>query len=121
MKCTDLIEKLHHITLPISESVLDESVYNGVGFDASSYKFSKVENSDMVLIPDLSTAVIDLFRERRTLSFFANIHLTDKERTRFNQDGRFVSQKVESVPKKYGIADLSRWGPEFEFYILSKV
>lgn len=62
LKCTDLIGKLHHITLPISESVLDESVYNGVGFDASSYKFSKVENSDMVLIPDLSTAIIDPFR-----------------------------------------------------------
>lgn len=121
LKCTDLIGKLHHITLPISESVLDEIVHNGVGFDGSSYKFSKVENSDMILIPDLSTAVIDPFRERRTLSFFANIHLTDKERTRFNQDGRFVSQKAESVLKKYGIADLSWWGPEFEFYIFSKV
>ena len=58
---------------------LKEIITEGVGFDGSSYGFRKVENSDMVLIPDLETAAIDPFREASTLSFFSHIHLTDDE------------------------------------------
>jgi len=121
LKCVDLIGRLHHISLPLSEITLNDIIYNGVGFDGSSYRFSKVESSDMILIPDLSTAVLDPFREMKTLSFFANIHLTDKDRTRFNQDGRYIASKAEKILEKYKIADQSWWGPEFEFYIFSKV
>lgn len=121
LKCVDLIGRLHHISLPLSEVTLNDIVFDGVGFDGSSYRFSKVESSDMILIPDLSTAVVDPFREMKTLSFFANIHLTDKNRTRFNQDGRYVASKAEAILEKYKIADQSWWGPEFEFYIFSKV
>lgn len=121
LKCVDLIGRLHHISLPLSEVTLNDIVYDGVGFDGSSYRFSKVEASDMILIPDLSTAVIDPFRDMKTLTFFANIHLTDKNRSRFNQDGRFVAAKAEAILEKYKIADQSWWGPEFEFYIFSKV
>jgi glutamine synthetase len=78
-----LIGRLHHVSLPLSEVTLDDIVFNGVGFDGSSYRFSKVESSDMILIPDLSTYVIDHFREMKTLSFFANIHLTDKKKKSF--------------------------------------
>ena len=44
----------------------------GVGFDGSSYGFRKVENSDMILVPDLDTAIIDPFREAPTLSFYSH-------------------------------------------------
>ncbi|MBU2447235.1 MAG: glutamine synthetase beta-grasp domain-containing protein [Bacteroidetes bacterium] len=121
LKCTDLIGKLHHISLPISDITIEDIVKNGVGFDGSSYKFSKVENSDMILVPDLDTAVIDPFREMPTLSFFTNIHLTDTKRSRFEQDGRFIATKAESILMKHKIADQSWWGPEFEFYIFRKV
>jgi glutamine synthetase len=121
LKCVDLIGRLHHVSLPLSEVTLDDIVFNGVGFDGSSYRFSKVESSDMILVPDLSTAVIDPFRDMKTLTFFTNIHLTDKARSRFDQDGRYVASKAEAILKKYKIADLSWWGPEFEFYIFSKV
>ena len=94
---------------------------NGVGFDGSSYGFSKVENSDMILIPDLSTANVDPFRESPTLSFYANIFLTDDKRTPFSEDGRHLAFRAEHLLKKYTNADLSRWGPEFEFYIFSRV
>ncbi|MCX8011449.1 MAG: type I glutamate--ammonia ligase, partial [Ignavibacteria bacterium] len=104
-----------------SDITLNEIVKNGVGFDASSYKFSKVENSDMILIPDLNSAVVDPFREAPTLSFFSNIYLTDNKRSRFEQDARFVAEKAESLLKKLKIADESWWGPEFEFYIFSNV
>jgi glutamine synthetase len=93
----------------------------GVGFDGSSYGFRKVENSDEILIPDLDTAVVDLFREVPTLSFYSHILLTDEKRSQFKQDGRYLAAQAEMLLKKITGADKSWWGPEFEFYIFSKV
>ena len=54
LKMLDLSGRLHHLSFPASR--LTESLCrNGLGFDGSSYGFLKVENSDMVLVPDLST------------------------------------------------------------------
>jgi glutamine synthetase len=75
----------------------------------------------MILVPDLSAAVVDPFRAERTLSFYANILLTDEKRTPFSQDGRQLAKRVERFLKKTIDADHSWWGPEFEFYIFSKV
>jgi glutamine synthetase len=121
LKCIDLTGYLHHISLPIQPRILEKLIREGVGFDGSSYGFRKVENSDMILIPDLSTSVIDPFREAKTLSFFANIFLTDEHRTPFSQDGRMLARKAERVMKETIGVDRSWWGPEFEFYIFSKV
>jgi glutamine synthetase len=121
LKCIDLTGYLHHISLPVQPGLLERLVAQGVGFDGSSYGFRKVENSDMVLIPDLSTAVIDPFRAAPTLSFFADIHLTDARRTPFAQDGRALARRAEGLMKDLIGADTSWWGPEFEFYIFSKV
>ncbi len=120
LKAIDLTGRLHHISLPVRPGILEKLTTEGVGFDASSYGFAKVENSDMVQIPDLSTARIDLFRDAPTLSFYSTIHLTDEERTPFSQDGRHMAKKVEALLKDYTGADKSMWGPEFEFYIFSK-
>ncbi|MEW6653202.1 MAG: glutamine synthetase, partial [Bacteroidota bacterium] len=62
LKAIDLSGRLHHITLPVHDRIMEKLVKEGVGFDGSSYGLRKVENSDMILIPDLNTAVIDLFR-----------------------------------------------------------
>lgn len=121
LKTIDLVGRLHHITLPYEEGLLEYIKEEGVGFDGSSYGFSKVEQSDMILMPDFSTAILDPFRTIPTLSIFTEIHLTDPGKTRFNQDGRFVAKKAESYLHKTGIADESLWGPELEFYIFSKV
>jgi glutamine synthetase len=121
LKCIDLTGYLHHISLPVHSSLLQKLVEEGVGFDGSSYGFSKVENSDMVLIPDLSTAVVDPFRKVPTLSFYTNIHLTDADRTPFSQDGRALARRAETVLRKSIGVDESLWGPEFEFYIFSRV
>lgn len=121
LKAIDLPGRLHHITLPVHEKIMEKLVHEGVGFDGSSYGFRKVENSDMILIPDLDTAVIDLFRDAPTLSFYANIVLTDEKRSRFSQDGRFLAQQAEKLLKEITGCDKSWWGPEFEFYIFSKV
>lgn len=121
LKALDLVGRLHHVSLPVYKDTLKKIVKEGVGFDGSSYGFRKVENSDMILMPDLTTATIDPFREAPTLSFFSHILLTDAKRTPFNQDGRFLAKQAEALLKKVTGADKSWWGPEFEFYIFSNV
>lgn len=121
LKAIDLTGRLHHISLPVKEGIIEKLVKEGVGFDGSSYGFRKVENSDMILIPDLNTAVIDPFREAPTLSFYSHIVLTDDARTPFPQDGRYLAKKAEALLKEVTGCDKSWWGPEFEFYIFSNV
>jgi len=121
LKCIDLLGRLHHITLPYEEGILERLTREGVGFDGSSYGFRKVENSDMVLIPDLETAFMDPFRTAPTLSFYSHIALTDEKRTAFSQDARAIARKAEAMLLETTGADTSRWGPEFEFYVFSDV
>jgi len=121
LKCLDLNGRLHHISLPVNPGILARLVREGVRFDGSSYGYSKVEDSDLILVPDLDTALIDPFREASTLSFFAHIHLTDADRTPFSQDSRALAREAESYLAKHTDADQSWWGPEFEFYLFSDV
>src|ERR1035437_6851607 len=121
LKSIDLSGRLHHITLPFYPGILEKLLKEGVGFDGSSYGFRKVENSDMILTPDLSTAVLDPFRVEYTLSFYSHIILTDDERSPFSQDGRLIAKKAEKLLLETTGADKSMWGPEFEFYIFSNV
>ena len=119
LKALDLSGRLHHISFPMdrfTENVCDD----GIGFDGSSYGFLKVENSDMVLVPDLNTANLDPFRKRPTLSMFAEARLADENRTPFPQDGRVVARKAEQALRDAGVADKSQWGPEYEFHIFDE-
>ncbi len=115
LKTLDLAGRLHHITIPV-EQFTEKILNEGIGFDGSSYGFVKVENSDMVQRPDLSTWMIDPFRKRPTMSFFVTVHLTDEERTRYPHDVRYIASKAEKTLKELDIADESFWGPEYEFH-----
>jgi glutamine synthetase len=119
LKSLDLNGRLHHISLPF-ERFTPDICSEGIGFDGSSYGFRKVENSDMVLIPDLGTAMLDPFRKRPTLHMFASAHLTDRDRTPFAQDGRHIARKAAAALQRSGVADASHWGPEYEFYIFAE-
>jgi glutamine synthetase len=121
LKATDLTGRLHHITLPVHANTMKKITSEGVGFDGSSYGFRKVENSDMILVPDLDTAIIDPFREAPTLSFYTHIVLTDDKRSPFTQDARLLAKKAEKLLKEVTGADKAMWGPEYEFYIFSDV
>lgn len=121
LKAIDITGRLHHISLPVYNNILERLLEEGVGFDGSSYGFRKVENSDMILMPDLSTAVLDPFRDAPTLSFYSHIVLTDGKRSSFSQDGRYLAKRAEQLLRKTTGADRSWWGPEFEFYIFSNV
>ena len=121
LKVCDLLGRLHHLTLPFSEDILKALITEGVGFDGSSYGYQRVENSDMIMKPDLDTALLDAFREAPTLSFFTRVFNTDEEDTPYKFDLRNMAEASEKLLKKYRIADQSMWGPEFEFYVFSQV
>ncbi len=116
LKVLDLVGRLHHITFPF-ERFTPETMIEGIGFDGSSYGFLKVESSDMVLLPDLSTAHMDPFRDRPTLTMFAEVKHVDAERTPFAQDGRTIVRRAEQALRDLGIADSTKWIPEYEFHI----
>ena len=117
LKVADINGRMHHLTLPFSEKILDTLLRDGVGFDGSSYGFKKVENSDMIMKPDLDTALVDPFRQAPTLSFLTRVFNTDTNNTPYQFDLRNMAESTEKLLGKYNIAASSMWGPEFEFYI----
>ena len=120
LKFCDLFGRWHHLTMPVSQ--FDETVFtHGVGFDGSSIPgFKKLEAGDMVLIPDLSSMLIDKFWDQKTLSFICSAYEADT-REQFKNDPRNIADRAEQYLKSTGIADLSLWSPEFEFYIFDNV
>jgi len=91
-------------------------IEKGFGFDGSSIKgFATIFESDMLLKPDLESAFIDPFFEK-TLVIICYIYdpLTQKP---YEKDPRFTAKKAEEYIKKSGVADISYWGPEIEFFV----
>ncbi|PRX97113.1 type I glutamate--ammonia ligase [Allonocardiopsis opalescens] len=116
VRFTDLPGATHHFTLPV-ENFGEDVFTEGLMFDGSSIRgFQAIHESDMLLLPDPSTAVIDPFREFKTLNltFFVHDPFTREQYTR---DPRNVARKAEAYLKSTGIADTAFFGPEAEFYI----
>lgn len=115
-KVTDLNGRWHHLTIPVerfNERIMEE----GIGFDGSSYGYLTVEKSDMVFIPDLTTAALDSFNQYTTLSMIGNIYRPGMEMSRFSGDPRYIAEKAQNYMKDSGIADRYMIGPEFEFHV----
>ncbi|MCC7075715.1 MAG: type I glutamate--ammonia ligase [Acidimicrobiia bacterium] len=116
----DLPGLMQHFTIPAHE--FDEAVFEeGLGFDGSSIRgFQEIQESDMLLIPDPSTAIIDPFSARKQLDINCNVKdpVTGEMYTR---DPRWIAQKAEDYVKSTGIADTAYFGPEAEFYIFDNV
>lgn len=119
LKFTDLWGRWHHLTIPASQFG-PEIMQAGVGFDGSSVGLKSVKSGDMVLIPDLGTAVQDPFWEVPTTSFICTTFEADTHAA-FANDPRNIAIRAETYLRQTGIADQSRWGPEFEFYIFDDV
>ncbi|HKM23143.1 MAG TPA: type I glutamate--ammonia ligase [Lachnospiraceae bacterium] len=119
-KMVDLSGRWRHISIPTSrfQSSLMES---GIGFDGSNYGFAPVEKSDMIFIPDLSSAAEDPFVQVKTISMIGDVFVIDQPNRRFDQDPRNVSKHAVEYMKSTGIADQMIIGPEFEFNILNNV
>src|SRR5215813_6485486 len=120
LKFMDLIGTWQHFTVPLSE--YEEDIFEaGLGFDGSSIRgWQPINASDMLVIPDPLTAVIDPFCERPTLSLICNIvdPITKEE---YSRDPRNIARKAEAYLKSTGIGDVAYFGPEPESFIFDEV
>ncbi|MFH0971253.1 MAG: type I glutamate--ammonia ligase [Candidatus Micrarchaeota archaeon] len=120
-KFVDLPGVWQHKTVPISQ-LSDTTFSDGEGFDGSSIRgFQGIEESDMLLLPDPKTAFIDPFMSEVTLSITCDVALPGKTRERYHKDPRLIAQRAEQYLAETGLADLSYWGPELEFFIFDSV
>jgi len=120
LRFCDLPGQVQHFTVPVHQ-LTEDSFEDGFGFDGSSIRgFQQIQESDMILLPDPSTAIDDPFRDRKTLIMycFVNDPITGSP---YDRDPRYVAKKAEEYLLSTGIADTSYWGPEAEFYIFDDV
>jgi glutamine synthetase len=116
----DLPGVMQHFNMPtaaFSQAVFDD----GVAFDGSSIRgFQAIHESDMLLVPDATTAVIDPFRAEKTLNL--NFFIQDPfTREAYSRDPRNIAKKAEDYLKSSGIADTAYFGSEAEFYIFDSI
>lgn len=119
LKYTDLWGRWHHVTVPASQFTPD-LFEDGVGFDASSVGLKPLKAGDMVIVPDLTTGFTDPFWEAPTLSFICSAKEADTHLD-FPRDPRNIARRAEAYLREMGIANASRWGPEYEFYVFDSV
>ena len=119
-KFLDFVGIWQHFTTPVSE--FEEEVFEeGLGFDGSSIRgWQPIHNSDMSIVPDPSTAMIDPFVEMTTLSLICNI-FDPITKEGYSRDTRFIAQKAEAYLKSTGIGDTANIGPEPEFFVFEDV
>jgi glutamine synthetase len=120
LRFVDLPGTWQHFSVPLSG--FDEDVFTeGIGFDGSSVRgFQAINESDMLLIPDPDSATIDPVLQVPTLYLVCNV-VDPLSRESYTRDPRFIAQKAEAHLRKTGIADVSYWGPEAEFYIFNSI
>ncbi len=120
LKFIDFPGLWQNFSVPISE-LEEESFEDGFGFDGSSIRgWQAINASDMLVLPDPKTAIIDPFREYPTLSIVCNI-IDPITKEFYTRDPRYISQKAESYLKSTGIGDTVYFGPEAEFFIFDDV
>ena len=116
LKFVDFPGTWQHFTIPIEE-LTDNVFTEGSGFDGSSIRgWQAINNSDMMVVPDPTTAVMDPFTSAPTISMVCNV-VDPITRENYSRDPRHVSQKAEKYLKSTKIGDVSYWGPEAEFFI----
>jgi glutamine synthetase len=110
-----------HCTFPVSEFKDESAFEEGLGFDGSSIRgWQGINESDMLLIADPSTAVVDPFTKYPTLLMIADIRdpITHQE---YPKDPRHIAKKAVNYLKSTGIGDTVYFGPELEFFIFDDI
>lgn len=120
LKFMDFPGQWQHTTVPID--VFDESSFeNGFGFDGSSIRgWKKINDSDMLIIPDPTTTFIDPFVKIPTISFICDVY-EPATKEKYSRCPRNIAQKAISFLKSTGIADTAFFGPEAEFFVFDDV
>lgn len=117
----DIDGRWRHLTIP-ADRFEEDILKSGIGFDGSNYGFAPVEKSDMVFIPDLTTAYVDRFSEVSTVTMIGDVYVIEYPKNKpFDQDPRNVAKHAEEYMLSTGIADEFRIGPEFEFHVFDHV
>ncbi len=120
LRFTDMPGTWQHFSIPVSE-MSAELFVDGIGFDGSSIRgFQHIHESDMLLVPDPSTAFVDPVLGVRTLVVLCDI-IDPITREPYSRDPRYVARKAEAFLPTTGIATASYWGPEIEYYIFSSL
>jgi glutamine synthetase len=120
LRFTDTKGKEQHVTLPSRE--IDESFFEqGKMFDGSSIAgWRGINESDMVLMPDDSTSLIDPFTDESTVIIRCGV-LEPTTMQGYSRDPRSIAQRAEEYMRSTGIADSALFGPEPEFFIFDDV
>lgn len=120
VRFTDLPGVQQHFNIPAA-TVDNEFFSVGQLFDASSIRgFASIHESDMQLIPDVTTAYVDPFRAERTLIMLFDIY-NPRNGEIYHRDPRQIARKAEKYLESTGIADTAYFAPEAEFYIFDDV
>ncbi|MCG8591388.1 MAG: type I glutamate--ammonia ligase [Proteobacteria bacterium] len=120
LRFTDWPGTWQHCSFPID--MIDESTFeDGLGFDGSSIRgWQAINESDMLMVPDASTAFIDPFYKHPTLVLICDI-VDPVTKEPYGRDPRYIATKAENYLKQSGIGDTVYIGPEAEFFVFNSV
>ena len=120
LKFTDFPGQWQHFSVPVHE-LKEKSFEEGFGFDGSSIRgWKSIHESDMIVVPDPTTAFVDPFIEVPTLSMICNVY-DPITKEKYDRCPRSIAQKAEAYLKSTGIADTAYFGPEAEFFVFDDV
>lgn len=120
LRFTDIRGKEHHVGLPVS-AFEEEHFEHGHPFDGSSLAGWKgIQASDMILMPEPSTAYIDPFFDETTLVITCDV-IEPSDGKGYDRDPRSIAKRAEAYLKSTGIGDTAFFGPEPEFFIFDSV
>ena len=120
LRFTDLPGLTQHISYPIN-MLSEDSFEDGFGIDGSSIRgWAAINESDMLIVPEPSTAFMDPFGETRTLVMLGDI-IDPITRQHYDRDPRWIAKKAELHLKNSGIADVAYFGAEAEFFIFDNI
>ncbi|WP_303718770.1 type I glutamate--ammonia ligase [Brevundimonas naejangsanensis] len=120
LRFTDTRGRVHHVTFDIG-MVDEEFLEDGTMFDGSSIAgWKTINESDMLLKPDLSSAFVDPFYQQTTLFMFCDVLNPDTAEP-YNRDSRSMAKKAQAYVQSSGVGDTVFFGPEAEFFVFDDV
>ncbi|MGH8459088.1 MAG: glutamine synthetase beta-grasp domain-containing protein, partial [Nevskiales bacterium] len=120
IRFTDLPGLWHHVSFPM-HALEEKSFEDGFGIDGSSIRgWAAIHESDMLLVPDAATAMVDPFRDAPTLTMIGDV-IDPITKQQYPRDPRYVAKKAEAFLGFTGIADTAYFGAEAEFFVFDNI
>jgi glutamine synthetase len=120
LRFTDPRGKMHHTAQHVC-TIEEDSFSDGIMFDGSSIEgWKAINESDMTLMPDAATAVLDPFAAQPMLNIFCDVYDPSSGQP-YNRDPRSIAKAAQSYMESAGIGDTAYFGPEAEFFVFDDV